>query len=1040
MKDNLSPILNNPYEEPILHYDADLDGNLDYTKILQGRRPYASNIGITPKAIKAALFGNEDVEFDDPNASFINSIREEVKKWREKGYPRTTRVTRELLTFWFNNPERQNFEKLFFCQREAVETAVYLNEVADLDPNIGRNILRQLDERIHEVSEKEEDILPRTAFKMATGTGKTVVMAMLILYNYLNKKTNPTDTRFADHFLIVAPGITIRDRLGVLFIDETRKSNSEDYNDYYHKRNLIPRNYESILGGLNSSITITNFHQFEPKTYSGKKASPMDGKLIYKSGEGMVKQNDKEEYSSVLSRLLGKLPKSKRIVVLNDEAHHCYLPKTKGKGEEAEENENAMVWYEGLKQLKLNGYKLQHVYDLSATPYYLKGSGYPEYSLFPWVVSDFGLVEAIESGLVKIPFLPSADNSSALDEPKLRNIYTHISGELPKKGQKKTKKEAKENGEEKAFGEIPPNLPALLNTALEQFEKDYEEYDKGVRIAGEEKANLYSTPPVFIVVCNNTTVSKEVFKYIAGYETIDAEGNPIYIDGKFPIFSNFKNGIPLSKQPSLLIDSAAIDNAGGVVNEDFKKVFAEEIKNFKREYSQLHGEGSADSLTDGDILREVVNSVGKQDTLGSHIRCVVSVSMLTEGWDANTVTHVMGIRAFGSQLLCEQVAGRALRRRNYELLPYNKDGEEIDSKNLKKYKEENVIWKFPPEYAHIIGIPFKTFKGGGTGTPPPPQPKTAIFPIKERKHLEIKFPNLTGYRFERLDGEFKADYSDQPKFKLNFNEIPTETVLRSAIAEQEVELKLDVDELRDAQVVFILTRDLIHDKYNTPENGREFQKFPRLKKIVQEWYDNQIEIVGGDITPELRRLVVLWKKSEVVASIYEGIRNAGEGQEHISAILNYYNPEGSTRYVHGFTSKEVYPTEKSHINFVVADTESWEQIAAKRLEQMPEVKSYVKNHFLNFKIPYIYLDKEKEYIPDFITMVESPSREQVNLIIEISGWSNDDIGHKDAKRYYTNHLWIPAVNNLKTYGRWDFIEISDIDNFQSLLLQKINSL
>ena len=1042
-----SPILNNPYEEPTRHYDADLDGNLDYTKILQGRRSYAANIGITPKTVRSTVFDNEDLESDDPNASFINTIREEVKKWREKGYPRTTRVTRELLTFWFDNPERQNFEKLFFCQREAVETAVYLNEVADIDPNIGRNILRQLDERIHEVSIKEEEILPRTAFKMATGTGKTVVMAMLILYNYINKKVNPTDIRFADHFLIVAPGITIRDRLGVLFIDETRRSNSEDYNDYYHKRNLIPRNYESLLGGLNPSITITNFHQFEPKTYSGKKASPMDGKLVYKSGEGLVKQNDKEEYSSVLSRLLGKLPKSKRIVVLNDEAHHCYLPKPKKnkQGEETgiedtDDNKYAMVWYEGLKQLKLNGYKLQHVYDLSATPYYLKGSGYPEYSLFPWVVSDFGLVEAIESGLVKIPFLPATDNSANLTEPVLRNIYEKVKDELPKKGQKKAKKEAKENGEKATGGELPPNLPTLLNTALEQFVKDYEEYDKGIRLEGEEKANLYTTPPVFIVVCNNTTVSKEVFKQIAGYETLDAEGNTIYREGQFPIFSNYSGNLPKKRQPTLLIDSAAIDNATGVINDDFKKVFSEEIKNFKKEYSQLHGAGSADSLTDGDILREVVNSVGKPGTLGSHIRCVVSVSMLTEGWDANTVTHVMGIRAFGSQLLCEQVAGRALRRRNYELLPYNKDGKEIDSKNLKKNKEENVIWKFPPEYAHIIGIPFKTFKGGGTGTPPPSQPKIAISPIKERSGLEIKFPNLIGYRFERLDDEIKADYSDQPKFRLNFNEIPTETFLRSAIDAQEVELKLDVDELRDAQVVYILTRDLIHEKYTTPGSGREFQKFPRLKKIVQEWYDNQIEIVGGDLSPELRRLVVLWKKSEVVASIYEGIRNAGDGQEHISAILNYYNPEGSTRHVHGFTSKEVFPTIKSHINFVVADTDSWEQIAAKRLEEMPEVKSYVKNHFLNLKIPYMVNDKEKDYMPDFVAVVETPGGEEVNLIIEISGRSNDDTGHKDAKRYYTTHLWIPAVNNLKTYGRWDFIEISDIDNFQSLLHQKINTL
>lgn len=468
MADTVSPILNNPYEEPKFHYDADLNGNLDYNKILEGRRPYYSHIGIAPNRPEHALFSNEDIVIEDPNAPFINTIRTEVKKWREAGYPKATRVTRELLNFWFNDPERQNFQKLFFCQREAVETAVYLNEIADLDPNVGRDILRQLNERVATVSDSIDHILPRTAFKMATGTGKTVVMAMLILYNYINKKVTMQDTRFADHFLLVAPGITIRDRLGVLFIDE---SNVSEYSktDYYHKRFLIPRNYENLLGGLNSSITIINYHQFEPKVYSGKKSSPFDGKLVYRSGEGMVKQNDKEGFASVISRVLGKMQKSKRILVINDEAHHCYLPRVKGKvaSEDAAENENAMVWYEGLRQLKVLGYKLQHVYDLSATPYYLKGSGYPEYSLFPWVVSDFGLVEAIESGLVKIPFLPAFDDSHDLEEPVLRNIYERVSKDLPKKGQKKTRKEAREKAESEGNknidkGETPPNLPSLL--------------------------------------------------------------------------------------------------------------------------------------------------------------------------------------------------------------------------------------------------------------------------------------------------------------------------------------------------------------------------------------------------------------------------------------------------------------------------------------------------------------------------------------------------------------------------------------------------
>ena len=1032
-----SPILNNPYEEPLWHYDTDMEGNLDYERIIEGRRPYTSQIGLQPKKEEdEALLHESDFENDDSNAVFINRLRMEVKHWREQDYPHTTRITRELLTFWFCNPERQHYQKLFFCQREAVETAVWLNEVADADPNIGRHLLNQLIERQQSVSDDNDFILPRTAFKMATGTGKTVVMAMLILYHYLNKREYHNDIRFADHFLIVTPGITIRDRLGVLYFDND--SRPEEAEDYYNKR-----------GCLNAAVTITNYHVFEPKVFSGKKSSPLDGKLVYNTDTGeMEKRDDKEPFSSVISRVLGRNTKGKRIVVINDEAHHCYLPffnvedSTKTKDEESketeQENAKAMVWYEGLRQMKLHGYRIQNVYDLSATPYYLKGSGHVPYSLFPWVVSDFGLVDAIESGLVKIPFLPTYDNSADLDQPKLRNIYEHIRKELPKKGQRGVRKAAKAEGKEtKGEVEQAPRLPELLTMALSQFTHDYEEYDQGLRQTDEMVTNLFSTPPVFIVVCNNTTVSKEVYKYIAGYETTDSAGNPICVDGHFPIFSNYQNGIPRQKPPTLLIDSEAVDNATATIDDDFKRVFRDEIDAFRRDYAVLHGSGNADKLTEGDILREVVNTVGKPGMLGGHVRCVVSVSMLTEGWDANTVTHVCGVRAFGSQLLCEQVAGRALRRMNYELKKYDAvTGEELPEGSK---RTKDVVYKFPPEYAHIIGVPFKTFKGGATPPPNPPKPRTTVRAMPERKELEMRFPNIDGYRSDSPDGELRADYTDHYKFCLNFNEIPTETTMGNPLDSQRVVLSSDYRELRDAEVIYELTRRLIHYKYSD-ENGRQFQLFGPLKRIVQQWYDTQIEILGGDGSLEQRRLVIFWDPKATSENIYEGIRRANASNERITAILNYYNPEGSTIHVFGSTTKEVYPTKKSHVNFVVADTERWEQRAAMALEKMPEVQAYVKNHFLGFYIPYLENGVEHRYIPDFIAHVKTQKGETVNLIIEISGFSDDRTSSKAAKRYYTTNYWIPAANNLNTYGRWDFIEVSDIDNIKAILKEKINQL
>ena len=180
---NISPILNNPYEEPQFHYDSTLDGNLDYTKVLPGRRPYMANLNVLPNGnIQKELFNNSDMPVDESgNAAFINGIRDAVKTWREKEYPMVTKVTKDLLNFWFCNPERELNRSLFFCQREAVETAIWLNEVATRDPNIGRSVLYELQQRRESIDASYADVLPRTAFKMATGTGKTVVMAMLIL-------------------------------------------------------------------------------------------------------------------------------------------------------------------------------------------------------------------------------------------------------------------------------------------------------------------------------------------------------------------------------------------------------------------------------------------------------------------------------------------------------------------------------------------------------------------------------------------------------------------------------------------------------------------------------------------------------------------------------------------------------------------------------------------------------------------------------------------------------------------------------------------
>ena len=502
-----NPILNSPYAEPLLHYHTDSEGSLDYTDIRKGRRIYKTDSAVIPTrqtGQKEVFEWNENAE--EYISHIINLCRKEIGLWRTANYPNTTRVTKELLTFWFNNPERVVTKKLFFAQQEAVETAVWLNEVAEKS-NAGQHILNILRKGQQTVSENAEDQLPRIAFKMATGSGKTVVMACLICYHYFNRQEYRNDTRFADYFLIVAPGVTIKSRLGVLFVD-TKNKNPKDIEDYYRVRGLIPTKMEHRLENLNARLVITNYHTFEPKILQGNKRSPFDGKVDLQGKK--IDTGNKEDFSQVVKRTLGKFKTGSRVLILNDEAHHCYLPKSKSKttdNEEADENARAAVWFSGLREIAKK-FKLQSVYDLSATPYYLTGSGYTPYSLFPWVVSDFGLIEAIESGLVKIPFLPESDNTQELTMPVLRNLYDHVKDELPKKGQRTQKKDAAAEGNK--FIELPPRLPSLVQGALDQFYNHYVEYFNGIRKHKEEKANIFSAPPVFIVVCNNTGVSKEV--------------------------------------------------------------------------------------------------------------------------------------------------------------------------------------------------------------------------------------------------------------------------------------------------------------------------------------------------------------------------------------------------------------------------------------------------------------------------------------------------------------------------------------------------
>jgi type III restriction enzyme len=1046
-----NPILNNPFEEPGLHYATNLKGELDYELVRTGRRLFSPEIQTIP--VKAGPQADLPSVVEEARALYgshlINILRREVKAWREAAYPNTTRVTRDLLHYWFLDPTREN--RLFFAQREAIETAIWLNEVADKS-NPGQYALSELARTQNpEGNADPANHLPRFAFKMATGSGKTVVMAALIAYHFCNRQEYRSDPRFADNFLVLAPGVTIRDRLGVLRVETDNEMATR--RDYYSERSLVPPSRRQAFRGLNAHLAITNFHGFQPRALQGNKRSPFDGK---RQADGTKNTGGTEDYAQVLKRLLPDFKAGTRLLVINDEAHHCYLPRADGdrakaEGENTEEeNQRAAVWFSGLREVAQR-FKVRAVYDLSATPYFLTGSGYRPYSLFPWTVSDFGLTEAIESGLVKIPYLPTRDDTDTIGEPVLRNLYEHVRDELPRAGQRTKRARAAEQGN--PLREAPPRIPDTLQAALDQFYQHYaEDFHRGGQLAFE------TTPPVFIVVCNNTSVSKEVFKFIAGYEqplpdeTAPANA-PEVVTGKYPLFSNYDEQTrrPLARPATLLIDSDALENSGQI-DDSFKRVFAPEFAQFKRDYARHHGSASAEEISDAQILREVVNTVGKRGTLGAHIRCVVSVSMLTEGWDANTVTHIVGLRAFGSQLLCEQVAGRALRRKSYVLAPYDpKTGERLTPEKEKRRQREairehrpaNIAYKFPPEYAHIIGVPFKLFKPG-TATPPDAVKTTRVCALEEREVRDgILFPNVEGYRLEYPEGPLTADFTRIDDYQIPANEIPTRTALSTAVAAGEVVLSLeDLLALRESPILFRITKDLIRDHFSDDPAAPAFHRFAELLAIVEEWYATKVRVLGKG--PEWKKLLYYADPKKLVAHVARAIATGPAGEQSVRAIFNYYNPTGATRFVHGTTTKECYPTRHSHVNVVVLDS-GWEGQAAKTLDDFAaegRIVSWVKNHFLNFRIPYVDRQGEsRNYQPDFIVRVNDGPGLPLRLIVEVTGARRD----KPEKIWTVTERWLPAVNNLSVargFGRWDFLELAgqtQVADFRNILLKWLDA-
>ena len=989
------PILCSPYEEPSAHWVYNTETG--EASQLEGRRPasYWYRTQKTGTVQQRLAFMAEEERDDLP---LVNLLREDVKRWRQANYdrPKATPVTKQLLAHWWQSGRKH---RLFFCQLEAIETIIYLNEVLASGRGLpGKPKLSTQDyaalckgERpsfnadtnltafpslIDRPNEQGLSPLTRYGCKMATGSGKTVVMAMLLAWAFCNRGQASSDVRFPSAALVVCPNLTIKERLQVL-----RPDNKEG--TYYDEFDLVPSQLRPFVNA--GKVLVTNWHQFaseSPHSESGKSYVVVD------KGE--------ESPNAFARRILGDLYERAPIMVLNDEAHHAYRPAPAREDQnltsaERAEREAATVWISGLDRIN-SACGIRFCLDLSATPFNLQGSGYMEGSPFPWLVSDFGLVDAIESGIVKIPRLPVSDTTGR-PEPKYFTLWKHINEKL-------------QPGERLPGGRPKPEVvwreaqDALL-TLAGQWKERFEYTQEAT--PGHEKV-----PPVMIIVCDNTDIAEVFYREISGEESVEvveniedagdeeeeisrkkkkAKRKTTYGTGKvFPEYFTNREGF----SPTLRIDSKLLADAE---SEDPNATRKEAAKS----------------------LREIVSTVGKPGKPGEQVRCVVSVQMLTEGWDAKNVTHIMGLRAFTSQLLCEQVVGRGLRRMDYTADP--KSG------------------FLTEEYVDVYGIPFSVipFKGRETRKPAPEdKPKNHVYALEERNLFEIRFSVVEGYAFALRRNLIRANIDKMEVLRLEPATTPTAVFVRPQVGYQVGHpssgggfefLEHDREEYYASthlqtikfeiarQVVWALTSGIESGSAKGKLRSRH-QLFPQVYRIVDEYVSRKVDFHGCDAC-ELGLATYVERVKERLLSAIEP--DDEQGEPPLLPILNRYKSAGSTGEVNFKTTRPCYPTIRSHINQVVSDTNTWEQSAAFRLEQAKF--AYARNDHMEFVIPYEYLGISHAYTPDFLVRLLP----DLTLVLEIKGYEDD----QDRAKHQAAKRWISAVNNWGQLGRWAFYVCKD---------------
>jgi len=910
-------IINSPYAEPERHwrYERETRG----FDLVEGRRPAGYVVA-----------SGESKAFDDPGIfveiPLVNQIRPRVAAWREAGYPGVSSITKRLLEHW-SDPEEFEARRFFFCQLEAVETLIWLTEAPAA-------------ERVGIAIPGDGGAFMRQCCKMATGSGKTIVMAMVIAWHILNKVAYPQDARFAKNVLVVAPGLTVKNRLAVL--------GATAIGNYYEEFRIVP---SALLDKLRQGkVLVRNWH-----------ALAWDSEEQIKKRRSVDKRGVKSD-EAYTREVLGEMANARNLLVINDEAHHAWRINWEAEGKYLrirdlkDSAEEATVWIGGLDRLDRSRGILT-CYDFSATPFTPSGQKSSEEALFTWIVSDFGLNDAIESGLVKTPRVVVRDDAVP-DAKTYKSRLYHIYNDP----------DVKDDLNRKAEPEVP--LPDLVLNAYYLLGYDWREAWKAWN-----EANL-PTPPVMITVCNRTETAARVKHAF--------DSRRIHIDEL------------CDPERILHIDSKVLKEAE---EREESLIPLEPVEaDTETEEAEAPVERKLTKTEQAELLRQKVNTVGKAGQPGGGIQKVISVGMLSEGWDAKTVTHIMGLRAFTSQLLCEQVVGRGLRRTSYEVNP------------------ETGL--FEPEYVNIFGVPF-TFlphEGGEDGPPPPPTPKTAVEPDPAKAKLEIRWPNVV--RIERVfQPTLTLDWAKARALELDAAQTAQVAEMAPVLEGKpdvshisRIEMERLAREFRTQRIIFETARDVFDQMKHTWQGSREVL-LAQLVRIVEEFIRSDKIAISPPLfyQDELRRrLIITLNMSRVVQHVWEAVRQ--ENTERLTPVFDRDHPIHATGEMRTwYTGKPCERTKKSHINVCVYDS-AWEASDAFVLDDSEQVVAWAKNDHLGFEVLYVYRGVVRKYRPDFLVRLTNGEM----LVLETKG---QDTEQDKVKRRYLEE-WAQAVNAHGGFGRW----------------------